>query len=735
MKKTLLLGAIASLFFVSCSKNEMVESIEPSCDFVAQLADVSRTELDGTAVIWNAEDELTIFTKTEHNRHYKVKTLTEDGRTATFGFVNYTGTSNGTISANYAIYPYDAQATISGDVISTVIASEQQYNAEKIDLSCALMAAKSESNSFAFVNAGALMRFNVSKSELIPDSYTLNSIKLSSAANNIAGDVTIDLSAESRAVVASTGTKEISLTAINQEITTEAKAFYVALPAVSFADKDLTVTFTFADGEKSFALPAFDLLQGSIKTIAYQINDADDFTGTTPDSGEDFEGETPGEETYPANNEIWYTAIAIVDITIEEEEYLNFGTKLVSHEYDSSTRKGVIKCESDILHIASAFTSNDNLISINIPDCVNNFGPGVLLECKNLKTIISKWSSEDRRCLIQDNYLKAFAPAGLTEYTLPNGIENIANSVFRNCSDLTKITIPESVTTIYDYAFSGCSSLESITIPNSVSIINNTTFSGCTALKDVIIGSGVTTIGNRAFNECSSLKNINIPDNVTTIDPTAFLNSGLTSINGKYASTDKRCWIVDGCVQLLASAGLTEYTIPDSATSMDDFAFSFAVNLTSITIPDSVTIHTNYNTSSVYNPFGGCRSLQMFNGKYASASKQYLLFNDVLLAVAPCSELTEFIVPAGVVYVANNAFVIDNSLESITIPGSVKVLNSIKSCTNLKSLYINSTTPPAIGYIQLPENCIAYVPREAVDTYKSARGWSLNEAKIQPYDF
>ncbi|MBQ1202064.1 MAG: hypothetical protein IIX59_08830, partial [Alistipes sp.] len=120
MKKTLLWGAIASLFFASCSKNDMVvEPIEPSEDFVAQLANASRTELDNTSVIWNAEDELTIFTKTEHNRQYKVKTLSEDGRTATFGFVGYTGTSNGTISANYAIYPYDAQATLSGDVIST----------------------------------------------------------------------------------------------------------------------------------------------------------------------------------------------------------------------------------------------------------------------------------------------------------------------------------------------------------------------------------------------------------------------------------------------------------------------------------------------------------------------------------------------------------------------------------------------------------------------------------------
>ena len=479
MKKTLLWGAIASLFFVSCSKNEMVEAIEPSSDFVAQLADVSRTELDGTAVIWNAEDELTIFTKTEHNRHYKVKTLTEDGRTATFGFVDYTGTSNGTISANYAVYPYDAQATLNGDVISTVIASEQQYNAEKVDLSCALMAAKSESNSFAFVNAGALMRFNISKSELIPDSYTLNSIKLSSAANNIAGDVTIDLSAESRAVVASTGTKEISLTAINQEITTEAKAFYVALPAVSFADKELTVTFTFADGEKSFALPAFDLLQGSIKTIAYTINDSDDFTGTTPDSGEDFEGEIPGEEPVPANNEIWYTNGSTTDAT-EPYSIQYFDANIVSNTYDVEKECWVIKFDDNITSIGSyAFYHRTSLTSITIPDSVTTIGGYAFSGC-----------------------------TAITNITIPDSVITIEDNVFEYCNSLTSITIPNSVTTIGGFAFSYCNSLKSIIIPDSITLIPTGAFMGCESLISVTISNNVTSIYPMAFGNCTSLKDV-----------------------------------------------------------------------------------------------------------------------------------------------------------------------------------------------------------------------------------
>ncbi|MBP3496781.1 MAG: leucine-rich repeat protein [Alistipes sp.] len=519
MKKTLLWGAIASLFFVSCSKSEMaVEPIEPSEDFVAQLTDVSRTELNGTSVIWNAEDELTIFTKTMHNRHYKVKTLSEDGRTATFGFVNYTGTSNGTISANYAVYPYDAQATLNGDVISTVIASEQQYNAEKVDLSYALMAAKSESNSFAFVNAGALMRFNVSKSELIPDSYTLNSIKLSSAANNIAGDVTIDLSAESRAVVASTGTKQITLTAINQQITTEAKAFYVALPAVSFADKDLTVTFTFADGEKSFALPAFDLLQGSIKTIAYQINDSDDFTGTTPDSGEDFEGETPGEEAYPANNEIWYTNGSTTEATTPYKTDV-FGANIVSNTYDATKECWVIKFDGEVTKIGEyAFYSRSSLISITIPNSVTSIATYAFNSCTSMTNI----NIPNNVTNIGDDAFHACI--SLTSLTISNSITNIGERAFQFCESLKWVTIPDSVTEIKERAFCECSSLESVTLPYGISIIGEYAFSDCNSLKHITISNSVTHIETGAFSYCTALASITIPNSIISMGAFIFKN-------------------------------------------------------------------------------------------------------------------------------------------------------------------------------------------------------------------
>ena len=173
-----------------------------------------------------------------------IKSLNSDNTSAVFKYESYTGSDDTQINANYAVYPYNERATISGDVITTSLAAVQAYNAECVDLSNAVLAAKSTDNNFAFKNAGALVRFKVAKN--IPETCTLQSIKLTSAANKLAGEVTIDTATDFKAVVTANGTKEVTLVGINTEITEAEQMFYVVLPATNFADNDLTVTFTFA---------------------------------------------------------------------------------------------------------------------------------------------------------------------------------------------------------------------------------------------------------------------------------------------------------------------------------------------------------------------------------------------------------------------------------------------------------------------------------------------------------
>lgn len=59
-------------------------------------------------------------------------------------------------------------------------------------------------------------------------------------------------------------------------------------------------------------------------------------------------------------------------------------------------------------------------------------------------------------------------------------------------------------------------------------------------------------------------------------------------IYGKHASSDHRCWIVDGKLTDAASYGLTTYTIPNNVTTIGNWAFSYCKSLESVTIPKNV---------------------------------------------------------------------------------------------------------------------------------------------------
>ncbi len=231
--------------------------------------------------------------------------------------------------------------------------------------------------------------------------------------------------------------------------------------------------------------------------------------------------------------------------------------------------------------------------------------------------------------------------------TIPDTIDGkkvtwIGYQAFMNCNRLTSITIPNSITGIASEAFRDCSSLTNITIPDSVISIGELAFCFCESLTNITIPDSVISIGYNAFYYCRSLTSINVSNN----------SKNYSSIDGVLFNKDK--------TQIISySAGKkeTSYIIPDSVTSIADYAFDNCTRLTSITIPEGVTIIG----SSAFDNCIRLTSIAIPNGVTSIA---YGAFNE-------CRSLTNITIPDSVTYIGAIAFYGCSSLTSITIPDSV----------------------------------------------------------------
>ena len=174
------------------------------------------------------------------------------------------------------------------------------------------------------------------------------------------------------------------------------------------------------------------------------------------------------------------------------------------------------------------------------------------------------------------------APESLSgKYSIRKGVKVIGNRAFSLCRSLTNINIPNSVTTIGDWGFVFCDSLTSINIPNSV-----------------------TTIGDWGFWACESLTSITIPNSVVTIIGNPFKgwhgNFNNESKASKAFICEEHVLFNKNKTTLIAYiAKETNYTIPNSVTTIGEGAFSHCDSLTSINIPNSVTTIGNF-------AFGDC---------------------------------------------------------------------------------------------------------------------------------
>ena len=388
-----------------------------------------------------------------------------------------------------------------------------------------------------------------------------------------------------------------------------------------------------------------------------------------------------------------------------------------------------------------AFNGCSDLTSVTIGNSVTSIGDRAFFDCSNLASIyyagdIAGWCGISGLVNIMSRdrtlYINGGKVAG--ELIIPDTVDNISDYAFYNCSDLTTVIIGASVTSIGDSAFEYCSGLTSINISNSVRYIGNSTFKNTAYYNDesnwedgvLYIGKylingnadineaysireSTIAIASSAFAEWGGLTTLTIPESVISIGDYAFYNcEDLISV---YYTGDVESWCGISFANaysnpLFYSKNLyinnelvTEIVIPDSVTSIGDYAFcgftdltslimgnsvmnignSAFINcsgLTSVTIPDSVT-------SIGEDAFRGCYGLtSLAIGNSLESIGNY--------AFMGCGRLTTVTIPDSVISIGDYAFSSCGGITAVTIPDSVTSIGngSFVGCHNLIAVII-----------------------------------------------
>ena len=388
---------------------------------------------------------------------------------------------------------------------------------------------------------------------------------------------------------------------------------------------------------------------------------------------------------------------------------------------------------SNIYNVTSigenAFRECKSLISATLPNSITTILNGAFSDCTELKLInipdgVKTIGSNEQTtgAYTSGAFLNC---CSLVDITIPNSIVSIEGLAFADCTGLTTITIPNSVTTIYESAFrdvpnvmySGMAEgypwgarsvngyIEGWLVYKDASKSQLLACSSA-ATDEINLPNSVTSIGEYAFLGCSSIFTITIPNSVTSIGLGAFEYIPNIVYHGtaegapwgaQYHNAYVEGWLLysDASKNHILTCSYRAYgeiEIPNSVTTIEDYAFAGCNDITSVNIPNSVTL---LGESS----FSGCRSLTKIN--VALENQNYSDIDGVLfdktqntLIQYPCGRHGAYAIPGGVTCIGEVAFEYCINLTSITIPNSVIDIKdyAFYECCNLNSITIPNST-------------------------------------------
>ena len=168
----------------------------------------------------------------------------------------------------------------------------------------------------------------------------------------------------------------------------------------------------------------------------------------------------------------------------------------------------------------------------------------------------------------------------LTSLTIPNSVKEIQDWAFGECDNIETLTYD---TEAIGSTFNGKHSLKAVNIGNSVRSIGDEAFYECIGLEEITIPASVTSIGREAFQGCHALASVTLSDSLTSIGYKAFNECPFTTIKLPASLRTLESNVFDNC------QSLTAIELPEGLTEVSEGLFYICRALTTVTIPSTVT--------------------------------------------------------------------------------------------------------------------------------------------------
>lgn len=270
-------------------------------------------------------------------------------------------------------------------------------------------------------------------------------------------------------------------------------------------------------------------------------------------------------------------------------------TKIHSRLFYNQKEIMNINLPSTMKEIGESAFQNTSLKTVLFPSAIENIGAFAFGDIESLTSIVvgnnlvtGKYAFSGSKNLETVNFksgtrkiVDAFlADTGITDFVVPEGVEEIGKDAFSSNKQLTKLTLPSTLKTIGEGAFSN-TGLKEIVFPASMKTIPKGILEN-TQVEKIVLSEGVEEIGDYAFANNKLLKSVVFPSTLKKIGRGAFKNSNLESVT-----------LPSGLEEIAEEAfsynKLSAVILPTHLKTLGDSSFSNN-NLKEVTLPSNLEV-------------------------------------------------------------------------------------------------------------------------------------------------